>query len=218
MSAQSCSSRELGKSTQGEPALVEIWSASYYRARYYDPVTGRLLSEDPLGLKAGTNLFTYTANRPVNFRDSFSFCKVELRFDESHHHAYILVTAPSGIQYYYRGGPSHSGGLSSGSSSGSSGGSWGPLVPTVGVYGPGTVDWDPLGVYSDTLEDDQGSCVCVTSKLGNFTQKVIEANLPYSPLKTNSNAYAYGAAKAAGFTPRSPPITVPGYDFNLPLP
>jgi hypothetical protein len=32
MSAQSCSSRELGKGTKAEPAMVEIWSAANYRA------------------------------------------------------------------------------------------------------------------------------------------------------------------------------------------
>ena len=202
-------------------------SLYYYRARYYDPAAGRFIGEDPLGLKAGTDLYSYVSNRPVNFRDSSGFCKVELRFDEGHHHSYIVVTAPNGIQYYYRGGPSSNSSGSSGSSrssgtsgsgSGSSGGPWGPLVPTVGVYGPHTVDWDPVGALSETLEDDQGSCGCVTNNMGNFTQKVIEANLPYSPWSTNSNAYAYGAAKAAGFTPSPPPIFAPGYNYNLPLP
>lgn len=200
---------------------------SYYCARYYDPQAGRFTAEDRLGFKAGTDFYSYVANRPVYFRDSSGLCKVELRFDEGHHHAYVVVTTPGGIQFYYRGGPSTgssgSSGSSrssgtSGSSSGSSGGPWGPLVPTVGVYGPGTVDWDPVGAYSDTLEDDGASCGCVASKLGNFTQRVIEANLPYSPFSANSNAFAYGAARAAGFNPGPPPIYAPGYDYNLPLP
>lgn len=42
----------------------------YYRARYYDPGTGRFLSEDPLGFAAGDpNLYTYTSNSPTNFTD-----------------------------------------------------------------------------------------------------------------------------------------------------
>jgi len=42
----------------------------YYRARYYDPVIGRFISEDPLGFSAGdTNLFRYVANNPVNHTD-----------------------------------------------------------------------------------------------------------------------------------------------------
>jgi RHS repeat-associated protein len=71
MSAQSCSSRELGKSTQGELALVEIWSASYYRARYYDPSAGRFISEDPIGFDGGENFYAYTSNSPVDLKDPF---------------------------------------------------------------------------------------------------------------------------------------------------
>ncbi|ERN39815.1 RHS repeat-associated core domain protein [Rubidibacter lacunae KORDI 51-2] len=42
----------------------------YYRARYYDPRTGRFLSEDPLGFGAGdVNLYRYVGNSPLNFTD-----------------------------------------------------------------------------------------------------------------------------------------------------
>ncbi len=41
----------------------------YYRARYYDPVVGRFLNEDPLQFNAGNNFFEYSYNNPVNFRD-----------------------------------------------------------------------------------------------------------------------------------------------------
>ncbi len=42
----------------------------FYRARYYDPRTGRFISADPLGFAAGdTNLSRYVANSPTNFRD-----------------------------------------------------------------------------------------------------------------------------------------------------
>jgi RHS repeat-associated protein len=37
----------------------------YYRARYYNPVTGRFLSEDPIGFRGGINVYTYTGNRLV---------------------------------------------------------------------------------------------------------------------------------------------------------
>lgn len=36
----------------------------YYRARYYDPSTGRFLSEDPLDFDSGTNFYDYVANDP----------------------------------------------------------------------------------------------------------------------------------------------------------
>lgn len=41
----------------------------YYRARYYDPTIGRFVSEDPKGLAAGSNLFAYSSNNPVNAND-----------------------------------------------------------------------------------------------------------------------------------------------------
>ncbi len=42
---------------------------SHYRARYYDPATGRFLSEDPLQFAGGGNFFEYTYNNPQRFKD-----------------------------------------------------------------------------------------------------------------------------------------------------
>jgi RHS repeat-associated protein len=41
----------------------------YYRARYYDPSTGRFLSEDPVQFGAGVNFFSYVFSNPVNLTD-----------------------------------------------------------------------------------------------------------------------------------------------------
>jgi RHS repeat-associated protein len=41
----------------------------YYRARYYDPATGRFLQRDPLGYAEGPSLFEYANSSPVNERD-----------------------------------------------------------------------------------------------------------------------------------------------------
>ena len=38
-------------------------------ARYYDPQLGRFLSEDPIGIAGGLNLYAYAGNDPVNHRD-----------------------------------------------------------------------------------------------------------------------------------------------------
>ena len=38
----------------------------YYRARYYNPTTGRFLSEDPIGLAGGFNLYAYAQDSPTN--------------------------------------------------------------------------------------------------------------------------------------------------------
>src|SRR5215831_11890974 len=44
-------------------------SPSYYRARYYDPATGRFLREDPARLAGGQNFYSYVTNNPVNRND-----------------------------------------------------------------------------------------------------------------------------------------------------
>lgn len=42
--------------------------------RYYDPEVGRFLSEDPLGLSAGINVYTFADNDPVNGYDPTGTC------------------------------------------------------------------------------------------------------------------------------------------------
>ena len=37
--------------------------------RYYDPVTGRYISADPIGLEGGMNLYAYVGGNPVNWSD-----------------------------------------------------------------------------------------------------------------------------------------------------
>jgi len=46
----------------------------YYRARYYDSVSGRFPSEDPLRFGAGVNFYPYVGNSPLNSGDSLGLC------------------------------------------------------------------------------------------------------------------------------------------------
>ena len=41
----------------------------YYRARYYDPTTGRFISRDPAGMPDGVNRYAYVGNSPINATD-----------------------------------------------------------------------------------------------------------------------------------------------------
>jgi RHS repeat-associated protein len=41
----------------------------YFRARYYDPVAGRFLTEDPIGFGGGLNLYAFVENNSVNRTD-----------------------------------------------------------------------------------------------------------------------------------------------------
>jgi RHS repeat-associated protein len=38
----------------------------YYRARYYSPRLQRFISEDPIGIAGGINLYAYVGNNPVS--------------------------------------------------------------------------------------------------------------------------------------------------------
>jgi RHS repeat-associated protein len=41
----------------------------YYRARYYDPVLKRFVSEDPIGLAGGMNMYSYVGGNPISWVD-----------------------------------------------------------------------------------------------------------------------------------------------------
>jgi RHS repeat-associated protein len=64
-----------GGTTSGHAFTGREWDAEtglyYYRARYYDPKIGRFLSEDPIGLLGGINLYAYVGNNPCNLKDPF---------------------------------------------------------------------------------------------------------------------------------------------------
>ncbi|OGX05215.1 MAG: hypothetical protein A3G87_06350 [Omnitrophica bacterium RIFCSPLOWO2_12_FULL_50_11] len=59
----------------GEYGVTQEPNGLYYmRARYYDPVIGRFISEDPIGFAGGdVNLFAYVGNNPINFIDPYGY-------------------------------------------------------------------------------------------------------------------------------------------------
>jgi RHS repeat-associated protein len=64
---------ELGASTAGHSFTGREWDPEtglyYYRARYYDPKTGRFITEDPQ--PDDINYYGYVGNSPVSFSDPF---------------------------------------------------------------------------------------------------------------------------------------------------
>ncbi len=48
----------------------------YYRARYYDPATGRFLQKDHLGITEGKNLYPYVDNNPIRYADPSGLLRV----------------------------------------------------------------------------------------------------------------------------------------------
>lgn len=56
------------KSLKWEGDVISLY---YMRNRWYDSETGRFMSEDPIGLAGGINLYAFAGNDPVNGSDPF---------------------------------------------------------------------------------------------------------------------------------------------------
>lgn len=48
---------------------------TYLRNRWYDPTTGRFLTQDPIGLAGGVNLYEYAGSNPVSYSDPYGLCE-----------------------------------------------------------------------------------------------------------------------------------------------
>jgi RHS repeat-associated protein len=46
----------------------------YLRNRWYDPQSGRFLTQDPIGMAGGVNLYSYAGNNPIAYADPFGLC------------------------------------------------------------------------------------------------------------------------------------------------
>jgi len=57
----------------GSPATDTRFT--YQRDWWYDPATGRFLTQDPIGLAGGVNLYSYAGGNPVSFSDPFGLCE-----------------------------------------------------------------------------------------------------------------------------------------------
>ncbi len=80
------------ETTQGVP--INPWRFSSKRVdpetgmsnfgrRYYDPTLGKWLTQDPLGLKAGPNLYAYCINNPMTHLDLYGLLDQENKSDRS---------------------------------------------------------------------------------------------------------------------------------------
>jgi RHS repeat-associated protein len=73
----------------------------YNRARFYDPHQGRFISQDPIGLAGGVNIYVYAANDPGNQTDPFGLdnchaVKVEITDEDGMVHKGTLELCSGG--------------------------------------------------------------------------------------------------------------------------
>jgi len=60
---------DQGNSTEYTGRENDETGLYFYRARYFDPVLKRFISEDPIGTAGGVNLYAYVGGNPVSFVD-----------------------------------------------------------------------------------------------------------------------------------------------------
>jgi RHS repeat-associated protein len=114
--AQTYTFDSFGKQTASSGSLVNPFQFTardfdsetglyYFRARYYAPVAGRFLSEDPMRFNASINFYAYVDDDPVNWMDPAGLDKVEVccrplrkaqPFLRLWHHCYIQITDSNG--------------------------------------------------------------------------------------------------------------------------
>ena len=112
----------------------------YYRARYYQPGTGRFISEDPIGFGGGINFYAYVKGNPMMYVDPYGLACTWRK---------MLVTAycdkgPGSDWDYYR---RKKGGVGPGT--GASANIAPPGRPAIPQYPYGC----PFTVYSDRGDD-----------------------------------------------------------------
>jgi hypothetical protein len=79
-----------------------------YRARYYNPTTGRFLSEDPIGFAGGINLYAYAKNNPLKFNDPLGTCansqglpSDDPLFSDACNSALMLLMLSATVAFFY---------------------------------------------------------------------------------------------------------------------
>ena len=69
----------------------------YFGRRYYDPSIGKWLTQDPLGLKAGPNLYAYVLNNPLTLVDQYGLIDSDTQHTSKAYHLCHGVDTDSGV-------------------------------------------------------------------------------------------------------------------------
>jgi RHS repeat-associated protein len=184
-----------------------------YRARYYDPQTGRFLNEDKLRFNArSVNFYEYVANDPANAADPLGLCKVIVQYERvwgwtPFYHAYVITIDPSGQMMGFRGGPGKSGNIKA---------DYGPYDRYFPDFDPEVARNPEKGPCNKVLDDNQ-PCRKINYLLETALDSVETSNVPYNASGPNSNSDISHALGFAGLPVPTPPVFAPGWYLD-PIP
>jgi RHS repeat-associated protein len=168
-------------------------SSSYYRARYYDPGTGRFLNEDPVRFAGGKSFYPYVTNNPVKRKDPLGLWQLTIGGGEGL--GALMTIGNNGGQWNF------------GLYSGGGVGVFGKYDPTdsggcrkFGAYGAATVQADAgLGKYASVggeVSIDEGS----REPDINFQATVPDVGgVSWNPAKPHQPAHGVIAGGEGGF-------------------
>jgi len=183
----------------------------YNYFRDYDPVLGRYVEADPIGLNGGVNLWGYVGQRPVSFVDQIGLCYIVVKYKSlmgtTAHHAYLLVGGTSqGPFTIYRAGPTYD-----------VPGFWGPIDTFSGPYRNNAPDWssDWRSRPGQVLLDNDEPCECYDEMLESALQSINNSGAFYNPKGPNSNSVINELINEIGFGADYNPVWAPGWDAPI---
>jgi RHS repeat-associated protein len=199
-----------GQYYQPETGLNQNWN------RDYDPIVGRYIESDPIGLKGGSySTYAYVSDDPVRWSDPLALCKVMLEFAHlvlNYYHISIYTSDSSG-NMWFAGGPAHDAIRGGGSAPQEQDYGPDPWGRVVGAYGPMI---QSLPKNTRIVVDDGKPCSCYNKSFEDSIDRINSMNIPYDPFLQNSNSLAGTILSNAGLTvPSNWPYGTPGYSNNL---
>jgi RHS repeat-associated protein len=179
-----------GQYYMAETGLNQNWN------RDYDPVVGRYVESDPIGVKGGVNTYAYVRSNPLSSPDPWGLCDISMRCGTVFRlglpvGTHCGVIAPNGVEF----------GLSGGDESGGTSGTAHPYTHAPGSPSAGQTDFK-VTCPCKSCNDVQG---CMQDFNNSITW------WPYITTGPNSNTYAHKMLSRCGCTASSVPSTAWGW-------
>jgi len=170
---------------------------NYYRD--YDPLTGKYVESDLVGLKGGVNTYAYAGDTPVTDDDALGLCNIKIRCGAVRRFGITIgwhcgVIAPNGSEYGLGGGDKKSG----------SAGTAQPYVEPPRPMAPDQVEY-AVSCGCTSCDDVQG---CIQHYHDAVTPP------PYNATGPNSNTYAHSMLTTCGCTASGRPPLARAWNYG----